>query len=93
MKRLEFCCICELAEIMNNYIEANAIIDDEYPVVSAYVNYEEAKSLVETLILLGNPIGNIIELEDYEMSYYDKEYVIYLTKDGVTSEKVYSCST
>ena len=35
----------------------------------------------------GNHIGAILELEDYEMSHYDKEYVVYLSEDGVTCEK------
>ena len=88
MKRIEFGCICELAEIMDDYIWDNSF-DDEYPVVSAYVKCEEAKLLVERLIEFGNPIGAILELEDYEMSHYDKEYVVYLSEDGVTCEKTY----
>ena len=86
MKRIEFGCICELAEIMDDYIWDNTF-EDEYHVVSAYVKCEEAKLLVERLIEFGNPIGAIIELEDYEMSHYDKEYVVYLSEDGVTCEK------
>ena len=88
MKRIEFGCICELAEIMDDYIWDNTF-EDEYPVVSAYVKCEEAKLLVERLIEFGNPIGAILELEDYEMSHYDKEYVVYLSEDGVTCEKTY----
>ena len=89
MKRIEFGCICELAEIMDDYIWDNSF-EDEYPVVSAYVKCEEAKLLVERLIEFGNPIGAIIELEDYEMSHYDKEYVVYLSEDGVTCERNHS---
>ena len=88
MKRIEFGCICELAEIMDDYILDNSS-EDEYPVVSAYVKCEEAKLLVERLIEFGNPIGAILELEDYEMSHYDREYVVYLSEDGVTCEKTY----
>lgn len=88
MKRIEFGCICELAAIMDDYIWDNTF-EDEYPVVSAYVKCEEAKLLVERLIEFGNPIGAILELEDYEMSHYDKEYVVYLSEDGVTCEKTY----
>ena len=86
MKRIEFGCICELAAIMDDYIWDNSF-EDEYLVVSAYVKCEEAKLLVERLIEFGNPIGAIIELEDYEMSHYDKEYVVYLSEDGVTCER------
>lgn len=88
LKRVEFDCICELANIMNDYILDNAPTG-EYPIVSAYANYEVAKVLVEALIMLDNPIGAILELEDYEMSHYDREYVVYLSEDGVTCEKTY----
>ena len=88
MKRLEFDCICELANVMDDYILDNAPTG-EYPIVSAYANYEVAKALVEALIILDNPIGAILELEDYEMSHYDREYVVYLSEDGVTCEKCY----
>lgn len=88
MKRLEFECICELAETMHNYIMSNSS-ENEYPVVSVYCDLINAKILIEALIEMGNPIGSIIELEDYEMSYYDKEYVIYLSEDGITCEKTY----
>ena len=74
---------------MDDYILDNSS-EDEYPVVSAYVKCEEAKLLVERLIEFGNPIGAILELEDYEMSHYDKEYVVYLSEDGVTCERNHS---
>lgn len=73
---------------MDDYILDNAPTG-EYPVASAYANYEVAKALVEALIMLDNPIGAILELEDYEMSHYDREYVVYLSEDGVTCEKNY----
>ena len=88
LKKVEFDCICELANIMDDYILDNAPTG-EYPIVSAYANYEVAKALVEALIMLENPIGAILELEDYEMSHYDREYVVYLSEDGVTCEKTY----
>lgn len=88
LKRVEFDCICELANVMDDYILDNAPTG-EYPIVSAYANYEVAKALVEALIILDNPIGAILELEDYEMSHYDREYVVYLSEDGVTCEKCY----
>ena len=73
---------------MDDYILDNSS-EDEYPIVSTYANYEVAKLLVERLIELGNPIGAILELENYEMSHYDREYVVYLSEDGVTCEKTY----
>ena len=87
MKRIEFECICELAELMESYIENTS--EDDYPIISAYAKYDEAKLLVETLIRLGNPIDGIIELEDYMMSHYNKEYIIYLTEDGINVEKIH----
>lgn len=73
---------------MDDYILDNAPTG-EYPIVSTYANYEVAKALVEALIMLDNSIGAILELEDYEMSHYDREYVVYLSEDGVTCEKCY----
>ena len=87
MDRIEFGCICELAELMDSYVANSS--DDEYPIVSAYGDYEIAKALVERLIMFGNPIGTILELEEFEMSHYDKEFVIYLTENGVTCEKTW----
>lgn len=71
---------------MDSYIENNT---EEYPIVAAYGDYEVAKALAELLIMNGNPIGEIFELECYDMSHYDREYVIYLSDDGVTCEKCY----
>ena len=88
MKRIEFNCICELAEFMDDYIASN-ISEYEYPTISAYANYDEIKILAETLIRFGNPIGSIFELEDYEMCDSNKEYVLYLTEDGVAVEKIH----
>ena len=89
MKRIEFEDIYDLAEIMDSYVTSNAS-EHEYPIISAYVDYKLAKSLVEILISMGNSIGAILELEDYEMSHYDKEYCIYLTEDGITCEKTFN---
>lgn len=89
MKRIEFEDIYDLAEIMDSYI-MNNVSEHEYPIISAYVDYKLAKSLVEILISMGNSIGAILELEDYEMSHYDKEYCVYLTEDGITCEKIFN---
>ena len=88
MNRTEFCCVYQLADAMAQYVEEN-LTEYNYPVVAVYANYEVAKELVETLIMSGNGIGGILELESYEMSNYDKPFVIYLTEDGVTCEKIY----
>ena len=89
MERIEFKDIYDLAEIMDSYVMSNTS-EHEYPIISAYVDYKLAKSLVEILISMGNSIGAILELEDYEMSHYDKEYCIYLTEDGITCEKTFN---
>lgn len=89
MERIEFEDIYDLAEIMDSYI-MNNVSEHEYPIISAYVDYKLAKSLVEILISMGNSIGAILELEDYEMSHYDKEYCVYLTEDGITCEKIFN---
>lgn len=88
MNRTEFCCVYQLADAMAQYVEDN-LTEYNYPVVAVYANYEVAKELVEALIMSGNGIGGILELESYEMSNYDKPFVIYLTEDGVTCEKIY----
>ena len=41
----------------------------------------------------GISIANEIELQDYEVSNYDKEFVIYLTKNGVNVEKIWHNDT
>ena len=89
MKRIEFEDIYDLAEIMDSYVTSN-VSEHEYPIISAYVDYKLGKSLVEILISMGNSIGAILELEDYEMSHYDKEYCVYLTEDGITCEKIFN---
>ena len=89
MERIEFKDIYDLAEIMDSYVISN-VSEYEYPIVSAYVDYKLAKSLVEILISMGNSIGAILELEDYEMSHYDKEYCVYLSEDGITCEKIFN---
>ena len=87
MERVNFNCICELAEIMTMYV--NDEENDDYSLISAYCKFDIAKDLIETLIRMGNPLGNIIELEEYEISYYDREFVVYLGKNGIACEKCY----
>lgn len=91
MKRVNFNCICELAEIMTMYV--NDEENDDYPLISAHCKFDLAKELIETLVRMGNSLGNIIELEEYEMSHYDREFVIYLGVDGIACEKCYRNDT
>ena len=77
---------------MTVYVNNNSKCGD-YPIISAYCKFDVARDLVESLVRMGNSLGNIIELEEYEMSYYDKEFVIYLSKDGIACEKCYHENT
>lgn len=88
MKRIKFNCLCELSEIMDSYVQ-DTCSDDEYPIISAYAPYEIAKLLVEMLVMQGNPIGCIMQLEEREVSGYNKEYHVSLTENGVACEKTF----
>ena len=87
LKRVKFNCIYELAEIMTMYVDDEE--NDNYPIISAYCKFDVAKELIETLVRMSNSIGCILELNDNDVSGYDKEFVVYLTKDGVTCEPTY----
>ena len=41
------------------------------------------------MIASGVSIANDIELQDYDVAHYDKEFVLYLTTNGVNVEKTY----
>lgn len=77
---------CEFSErlifLVNN-------IDDTYPVITVYGKYDEIKTLMECLITKGIKIDEGVYLEDKEMSGYDKEFVLYLTIDGVAVNKIW----
>lgn len=64
-------------------------MNDDYPVISVYGKYDIIKDILEDLITSGVSIANEIELQDYDVAYYDKEFVLYLTTDGVNVEKTY----
>ena len=48
---------------------------------------------MEDLIAGGVSIANEIELQDYDVAHYDKEFVLYLTKNGVNVEKTWNDGT
>lgn len=81
MKRLEFDCVFDFAE---DIISLLGEIDEKYPVISVYGKYDVIKVLLEDLIMSGVEIKESIELESYQIDYYDKEFVLYLTEDGVS---------
>ena len=86
MNRLDFDCPFDLADTITALL---GDIDDDYPVISVYGKYDVIKDILEDLIASGVSIANEIELQDYDVAHYDKEFVLYLTKNGVNVEKTY----
>lgn len=68
-------------------------VNDDYPVISVYGKYDVIKDILEDLIANGVSIANEIELQDYDVAHYDKEFVLYLTTDGVNVEKTYDAES
>lgn len=64
-------------------------IDDLIPVISVYGKYDVIRELLECLISNGSNISGIVELVDGEFDNYYKEFVLYLTEDGVSVEKIW----
>ena len=48
---------------------------------------------MEDLIASGVSIANDIELQDYDVAHYDKEFVLYLTVNGINVEKTWNDGT
>lgn len=90
MNRLDFDCPFDLADTITALL---GDIDDDYPVISVYGKYDVIKDILEDLIMSGVSIANEIELQDYEVSHYDKEFVLYLTTDGINVEKIWHNDT
>ena len=86
MKRIDYDCAFDMADALLPLLET---IDDTYPVISVYGKYDVIKTLLEDLIMSGVEIAKSIELESYEIDYYDKEFVLYLTQDGVATCKIW----
>ena len=86
MNRLDFDCPFDLADTITALL---GDIDDDYPVISVYGKYDVIRELLEDLIASGVSIANEIELQDYDVAHYDKEFVLYLTKNGTNVEKTY----
>ena len=87
MNRLDFDYPFDLADTITALL---GDIDDDYPVISVYGKYDVIKELLEDLIASGVSIANEIELQDYDVAHYDKEFVLYLTKNGVNVEKTWN---
>lgn len=86
MNRLDFDCPFDLADTITALL---GDIDDDYPVISVYGKYDVIKDILEDLIASGVSIANEIELQDYDVAHYNKEFVLYLTTDGVNVEKIW----
>lgn len=86
MNRLDFDCPFDLADTITALL---GNIDDDYPVISVYGKYDVIKDILEDLIISGVSIANEIELQDYDVAHYNKEFAIYLTTNGVNVEKTY----
>ena len=87
MNRLDFDCPFDLSDTITALL---GDIDDDYPVISVYGKYDVIKDILEDLIASGVSIANEIELQDYDVAHYDKEFVLYLTTNGVNVEKTWN---
>ena len=90
MNRLDFDCPFDLADTITALL---GDIDDDYPVISVYGKYDVIKDILEDLIASGVSIANEIELQDYDVAHYNKEFVLYLTKNGTNVEKIWHDDT
>lgn len=84
MERIEFDDPFKLADTIGALLDD---ISDDYPTISVYGKYEVIKDLLEALIMSGKSIANEIELQDFDIAHYDKEFSLYLTNDGINVEK------
>lgn len=90
MNRLDFDYPFDLADTITALL---GDVNDDYPVISVYGKYDVIKDILEDLIASGVSIANEIELQDYDVAHYDKEFVLYLTKNGVNVEKTWNNDT
>lgn len=76
----------EIVELADKAFNA---IDGSYPVVNIYAKFNEIKEIFKAFICLDYDINGFVELFSYDIDGYDKEYVLGVTKDGLTLEKIY----
>ena len=76
----------EIVELADKAFNA---ISGSYPVVNIYAKFNEIKEIFKAFICLDYDINGFVELFSYDIDGYDKEYVLGVTKDGVTLEKIY----
>lgn len=87
MDKLEFSSVDDFEKCVIESL--NDFTDDEYPAICVYGKFEFIKETLETLLTNGVKIHNSIELEDCEISGYDKEFELMLTQDGVAVSKMW----
>ena len=88
MKRLEFNDIYEVMDVMSESLD-NLCDSDLYPVITAYGKYDVIKELLEEFLADGFEISGDICLETPDSTGYDKEFILYLTEDGVSVCKAF----
>ena len=82
MYRIEF---KDLDETIECYFKCLEKLESDYPTISVYGKYDVIKNILEKSIIHGASIIDGIELEDYEVDYYDKEFILCLEKyDSIT---------
>ena len=86
MKTIGYEDVWELAEEISAKFKSS---HKELYCVTTYGRREIIKPLLEALITLGHPIGLVLELEDYEVTHYDKEYVLSLDEEGLSVSKMW----
>lgn len=87
MRRLE----TNALSIMEAMAEALYVLadNDNYPVITAYGKYDVIKELLEEFLADGFEISGDICLETPDSTGYDKEFILYLTEDGVSVCKAF----
>lgn len=78
--------VFEIVEAVDRVMKT---IEDDYPVVNIYAKYDAIKEIFKAFICLDYDIDGLVELFSYDIDGYDKEYVLGVTEDGVTLDKIY----
>ena len=78
--------VFEIVEAVDRVMKT---IEDDYPVVNIYAKYDTIKEIFKAFICLDYDIDGLVELFSYDIDGYDREYVLGVTEDGVTLDKIY----
>lgn len=85
LKRLEFGSTYDFTQRVSDVFEDD--LSEHH--VAVYGKYDFIKEVLENLIGDGYLIGMEIELENHEIDGYSQEFVLYLTEEGITVEKMW----